>query len=183
MARVREMQGPAKGGSLGRAILYGLGAAVAGSAIFALVSLTGFQFSIVAILVGVMVGKAIRKGVEGQTTRMCQVLAVILTYGAITTSYVPMLVSTAMKAAKAKKTAAAANTDTPTPAKASITPKTAVAGLVAAPIILVAVSLVLPFLVLVHSPLSGLINLVIIFIGLRQAWRLTAPSGLYVPKL
>ena len=182
MARVREMQGPTKRGSLGRAILYGLGAAAAGSTIFALVSLTGFQFSIVAILVGVMVGKAIRKGVEGQTTRMCQVLAVILTYGAITTSYVPMLVSTAMKAAKAKK-AAAVNTDAPSPANPPITPKTAVAGLVAAPIILIAVSLVLPFLVLVHSPLSGLINLVIIFIGLRQAWRLTAPSGLYVPKL
>src|ERR1051326_3513079 len=49
LARVREMQGPVKRGSLGRAILYGLVAAIAGSAIFALVSLTGFQFSIIAI--------------------------------------------------------------------------------------------------------------------------------------
>src|SRR5262249_18475609 len=87
MAKVREMQAPVKGGSLGRGLLYGLGAAIAGSAIFALVSLTGFQFSIVAILVGYMVGKAIRRGVEGQTTRLCQVMAVVLTYGAITTSY------------------------------------------------------------------------------------------------
>ena len=30
-------------------------------------------------------------------------------------------------------------------------------------------------MVLAHSPLSGLINLVIIAIGLRQAWRLTTP--------
>ena len=35
--------------------------------------------------------------------------------------------------------------------------------------------LLLPFLMLAHSPLSGLINLVIIFIGLSKAWRLTTP--------
>jgi hypothetical protein len=34
---------------------------------------------------------------------------------------------------------------------------------------------VLPFMMLAHSPLSGIINLVIIGIGLRQAWRLTTP--------
>jgi hypothetical protein len=40
---------------------------------------------------------------------------------------------------------------------------------------LIGFSLILPFLVLAHSPLSGLINLVIIFIGLSKAWRLTTP--------
>jgi hypothetical protein len=50
--------------------------------------------------------------------------------------------------------------------------------------ILIGVSLVVPFLVIAQSPLSGAINLLIIGIGLRQAWRLTAPDehlimGLY----
>ena len=182
LQRVRELQGPVKAGSLGRALLYGLGAAVAGSTIFAVVSLTGFQFSIVAILVGVMVGKAVRKGMEGRTTRACQVLAVILTYGAITTSYLPMMITGVMKSRAAKKAEQAA-----TSAPAAVTPKaprapTAV-GFLVATVVLIGASLALPLLVLAHSPLSGLINLLIIFIGLRQAWRLTAPSGIYVPKL
>src|SRR5690349_9938430 len=52
-----------------RAALYGLGAAIAGSILFALISLSGFQFSIVAILVGYMVGKAIVRATHGRSSR------------------------------------------------------------------------------------------------------------------
>src|SRR5690242_676228 len=46
-------QSPPEGsGIFLKAALYGLGAAVLGSIIYALISLTGFQFSIVAIAVG-----------------------------------------------------------------------------------------------------------------------------------
>lgn len=179
MAKVQQLQQPVKQGSFGLAVFYGLGAALAGAIIYALVSLTGFQFSIVAILVGIMVGKAIRKAMEGQTTRACQVLAVFLTYGAITTSYLPVMFSAASKAREAKKASTTA-TAAPTPQGPV---KVTFAGFVGASLLLVGVALAIPFLVLAHSPASGLINLVIIFIGLRQAWRLTAPPGLYVPKL
>ena len=171
--RLRQLQtGPGRS-LMVRATLYGLGAAFAGSAIFALISLTGFQFSIVAILVGVMVGKAIVRATRGQTSRACQLLAVVLTYGAITTSYLPMLLSSAVKHQKAGRQTSAAQAPVPKPGTIKRAP--AMAGLAAAAAILIAFSLVLPFMMLAHSPLSGIINLVIIGIGLRQAWRLTTP--------
>ena len=171
--QLRQLQARPSRSVMVRATLYGLGAAIAGSAIFALISLTGFQFSIVAILVGVMVGKAIVRATHRRTSRACQVLAVVLTYGAITTSYLPMMISTAIKHQKASKKSSAA--PAPVPMPRPIDPATALAGLGAATAFLIGFSLVLPFMVLAHSPLSGIINLVIIGIGLRQAWRLTTP--------
>src|SRR5437870_4658417 len=56
--QLRALQSRPERGVMLRAALYGLGAAIAGCILFALISLTGFQFSIVAILVGYMVGKA-----------------------------------------------------------------------------------------------------------------------------
>ena len=53
-----EVDGGIKVDNVADAARAGADTFVAGSAIFALVSLTGFQFSIIAILVGVMVGKA-----------------------------------------------------------------------------------------------------------------------------
>src|SRR5262245_33953843 len=45
---------------LGRATLFGLGAAAAGCAIyFAVSKLTGYEFSLIAILIGYMVGRAV----------------------------------------------------------------------------------------------------------------------------
>jgi hypothetical protein len=42
--------------------------------------------------------------------------------------------------------------------------------------ILIGVTFAIPFLVLLSEPVSGLINLVIIGIGLLQAWRITQPD-------
>ncbi len=156
-----------------RAALYGLGAAIAGSVIFALVSLTGFQFGIIAILVGIMVGKAIRYATGGRTTRAYQVLAVVLTYVAITTSYLPMMISEAMKAPQT------AQVGEPVPSARIATSSelgSSVVKLGAALAVLIGISLAVPFLVIAQNPLSGAINLLIIGIGLRQAWRLTAPD-------
>jgi hypothetical protein len=152
-----------------RASLYGLGAAIAGSIIFALVSLTGFQFGIVAILVGIMVGKAMRYATRGRTSRIYQVMAVVLTYGAITTSYIPGMISEAIKHPPSAQTA---------PAQPQVVqpPKSPLLALTAAAAVLVGISLVLPFLFLADSLFSGAINLLIIFIGLAQAWRLTVPD-------
>jgi hypothetical protein len=170
--QLRRLQAPPDRSVMLRAALYGLGAAIAGSILFALVSLTGFQFSIIAILVGYMVGKAIVKATRGRSSRAVQVMAVVLTYGAITTSYLPVMISAAIKQHKAKN-AEAQQVDAPK--RGPVSPGAAVAGLGAAITILIGFSFILPFLVLAHSPLSGLINLVIIFIGLSRAWRLTTP--------
>src|SRR4051794_31094933 len=67
-AQLQKLQeGPDRGVML-RAALYGVGAAIAGSILFALVSLSGFQFSIVAILVGYLVGKAIVRATRGRSS-------------------------------------------------------------------------------------------------------------------
>jgi hypothetical protein len=171
-AQLQRLQTPPDRGVMLRATLYGLGAAIAGSILFALVSLTGFQFSIIAILVGYMVGKAIVKATRGRSSRAVQVMAVVLTYGAITTSYLPIMISAAIKQHKTKK---AETPQVETPKRGTVTPGAAVAGLGAAIAVLIGFSFILPFLVLAQSPVSGLINLVIIFIGLSKAWRLTTP--------
>ena len=41
---------------------------------------------------------------------------------------------------------------------------------------MIGITLAIPFLVLLNAPASGLINLVIIGIGLLQAWRITKPD-------
>src|ERR1041384_2897539 len=77
--------------SLARAVLYGCAAALAGSILYAAVAMiTGLEIGLIAIVVGVMVGKAVRFGSHGLGGRPRQILAVMLTYFAITTSYIPV---------------------------------------------------------------------------------------------
>ena len=88
--RVR-LHNQGKGGLGGfiKAAAYGAGAAVLGSAIYYLVSLSGFEFGLIAILVGFMVGHAVRTGSGGYGGVSFQVLAVLLTYMAIACNAVP----------------------------------------------------------------------------------------------
>jgi hypothetical protein len=61
--------------------------------LYALVAiLTGLEVGLIAILVGYMVGRAVRHGSGGLGGRPQQILAVVLTYFAITTSYLPVFV-------------------------------------------------------------------------------------------
>src|SRR5947209_3846530 len=84
---------PPRGRVFLKSLLYGLGAALAGSALYAIVLLaTGAEFALLSILVGVMVGKAMLKGSGGRGGRKLHIAAVLLTYGSITTGYVPAIV-------------------------------------------------------------------------------------------
>lgn len=76
-----------------RAALYGAGAAVAGTIIYALMLLTGWNLALVAILVGFMVGRAVQVGSRERGGWPYQLLAVGLTYMSIVTSFVPTIVS------------------------------------------------------------------------------------------
>jgi hypothetical protein len=77
-------------GSLARAALFGLGAAVAGALIFyAVTAATGYEFGLIAVVVGLMVGKAVRKGSGSMGGRKYQALAMVLTYFSIASTYVP----------------------------------------------------------------------------------------------
>ena len=74
----------AAAGSFITALLFGLGAAVVGAGIyFGIEALTGYEFGLVAIVVGLLVGTAVRKGSRGQGGWRYQVLAIGLTYLAV----------------------------------------------------------------------------------------------------
>src|SRR5450755_2392820 len=90
--RIQSGQQAAPALSIARAALYGAGAALAGCILYATVTIvTGLEAGLIAILVGYMVGKAIRHASNGLGGRPQQILAVMLTYFAITTSYIPVL--------------------------------------------------------------------------------------------
>lgn len=89
----------------------GLGtlAAIGGSLLyFAVAAITGREFGLVAIVVGYMVGMAVRKGSRGRGGWPYQTLAIGLTYLAIVTSYVPLIAKEFQKSA-AKESARSTN--------------------------------------------------------------------------
>ena len=76
-----------------RAVGLGLLAAAAGSALYyAILRLTGYEIGLVAIVVGFIVGSAVRRGSQGRGGRSYQMLAVSLTYFAIVSTYIPYIV-------------------------------------------------------------------------------------------
>jgi hypothetical protein len=153
-----------------RVALYGAGAALAGCILYAIPLAMGLQIGIVALAVGWMVGKAIRSGSYGVGGRPQQILAVALTYFAISTSVFPAGIFFGIKHAVAAKSAAQPKVQL---AKPAIAP----AQVVGAILVVAAIS---PFLELRSSPAGGLISLFILFIGLQRAWALTARHEIMV---
>jgi hypothetical protein len=170
--------------ALGRAVLYGAGAALAGCILYAAVAiLLHLEIGIIAIAVGIMVGKAVRAGANGLGGRPLQILAVLLTYFAITTSYIPVFfyqiakdpqkIEQAKQRAEARK---AARGGTAAPDAGTQKPPV---GLLGAILVLLLLFAFAPFFGLTTG-ISGLISLFIIFIGLKQAWALTGRTELLV---
>jgi hypothetical protein len=149
-----------------RAALYGGAAALGGCLLYALVAIVlHAEIGLIAILVGWMVGKAIRHASYGRGGRPQQILAVTLTYFAITTSYIPVILyETARHPHRVEQQQVQTSGD---PADAR--PRVNFGSLA---IYLLMVAAVAPFMSL-SSGFSGLISLFIIFIGLQRAWKLT----------
>jgi hypothetical protein len=159
-----------------RAPLFGLGAGIAGAAIyFAVMAIAHLEIGIVAILIGYMVGYAVRRGAGNRGGRRMQIIAVALTYLSVAFAYTPLVIATAWDKAHAPANATAspsapADTAVPDsePRSVSILRLAVSIGLIAA----------LPLLVIVGSMPSGLITAAIIFFGMRQAWRMTGRPNL-----
>ena len=164
-ARIQAGQQALPALSLMRAALYGAGAALGGCALYALIAIVlHAEIGIVAILVGWMVGKAVRHGSYGRGGRPQQVLAVLLTYFAITTSYIPVVLYHIAKDQPRVERQSQVQ-DAPSEAR----PRPNISGLAMYLLMLAAVA---PFLQLT-SGFGGLISLFILFIGLQRAWKLT----------
>ena len=70
-----------------------IGAAIGAGVYYAVLALTGYEVGLIAIIVGWLVGAGVNLGCEGRGGLGYQALAIILTYSAIVSTYVPMLIN------------------------------------------------------------------------------------------
>ena len=150
-----------------RSFLWGLGAAVLGALIFyAISALTGYQIGLIAVVVGWLVGKAVRKGSGSLGGRKYQIMAVLLTYASIASTSVPAITKyLEEQGAKAEKSAAV----TPVQTSDAQPVRVVHVGYVRFYAYVFALSLALPFLNITRD----ILGFVIIAIGLWEAWKFT----------
>jgi hypothetical protein len=181
-------------GGFFKAAFAGLGAAVAGSLVYyAVRESTGYEFGLIAILVGFAVGHAVRWGSRGKGGWLYQSLAILLTYLAIVSTYVPVIFQEFDEhAEKGKSTVAApAQAGAPAPAESSSpmaqtavpdAPKqepepdlTFADGALALGALILFI-MAIPFL----AGFENLIGLAIIAFGLYEAWKLNRRTALSI---
>jgi len=181
-----------------RAIGFGSLAAALGTAIwYGVRALTGYEFGLLAILVGLAVGGAVRAGSRARGGWAYQALAMFLTYASIVSTYVPDILK-GLSSPEAQTTASTAQPATAaTPAPASAAPATTLAVsatqtaepaepppsfgaalgmLVLAGLFLMGIAFVAPFL----GGLENIMGLIIIGIGLYEAWKINRRSPLVI---
>lgn len=136
-------------GRLFKAAVYGILAGIVGAAIwYAVRAGTGYEVGLIAIVVGILVGGAVKAGAKGRGGVGYQLLAVVLTYLSIAANYVPDIVR-----------ALRSNPD--------------VADNRIALVIITAVTAIsAPF----YGGISNIIGLLIIGFALYQAWVINKPS-------
>jgi hypothetical protein len=160
------------------ASVLGLGAALAGAIIYyAVIAIADLQIGYIAILIGYMVGYAVRKGARSRGGRRFQILAVALTYFAICLAYTPIAVKQVVQANRATTRAAAPGGAAATP---TVNQRPTAPRLVFFLLLTSLFVLTLPVLVVWGSLPFGLISAFIIFIGLRQSWKMTAAPRIQV---
>ena len=163
-------------GRFSRALAFGVGGAIAGAAIyFGVLAATGTEVSLVVLLVGFMVGKAVRIGTRGRGGRRYQWLAVALTYLAIVTTYIPFVLKGFNRSSAVSVSAVGGGPNASetflTVGMPAVAPPTPPASLGATAVDLGALLLLAaaaPLLEGVNHPLT----LVIFGLALVQAWRM-----------
>jgi hypothetical protein len=165
-------------GRFGKALVFGLAAAAAGSGLYyGVLALTGYEFGLIAIVVGLLVGAAVRKGSNGRGGWKYQALAMFLTYTSIVSSYVPMIIQEVQH----QESASPAVADS---AGGPIVPDSGI-GSAAVPgpsnpvlLLLLALGVIyaLPFL----AGFENILGIVVIAIGLYEAWKLNKRAELSI---
>jgi predicted lipid-binding transport protein (Tim44 family) len=192
-----------------RGLLFGVGAAIAGLILYATFAITtGIIIGYVSLAVGWMVGTAITKGSRGIGGRRYQIAAAILTYAAVSMAAVPIWIHYAGKNKQSQQekvrterqkvadeqrrletefgqqhqNSTSPDSVAPPPAKEPAEVKPNFVGAVAQ---LLLVGIASPFLELWEGGpnFSWLIGVVILVVGIRIAWRITAakPLAVYGP--
>ncbi len=174
-----------------RGLLFAVGGAIVGLVLYAAVGIiTGLEIGYVSLAVGYLVGKAMTTGSRGIGGRHYQIAAVLLTYAAVSIAAVPIGLAQYMKDKKAHPQAKVSTTQqapatdqaasqqsgsesSAQDAEQSEAQATKPANLGAAIGKLALIGLTSPFYALKEGT-SGLIGLVILFVGIQIAWRTTA---------
>ena len=181
-----------------KGLVFGIVGAIAGCILYATVTIvTGLMIGYVSLAVGFLVGAAMKKGSGGIVGRRYQITAVLLTYAAVSLAAIPIAISQFSKDKQQKQTTSQmsprpagetpdsqgqpSTNDQPStdgqsvsprsPSPAKVAPSYSSFGSVLAKMVLI--GLASPFLEL-QDPLHGLIGLVILFVGMRIAWKITA---------
>jgi len=148
-----------------RAVAFGIAGAVAGLVLYVTFALaTGFVIGFASLAVGWIVGKAMIVGSRGAGGRRYQITAVLLTYLAVSLSAVPIAISQFKHRHEQQQTQAAPNSSDSGQKKMDLGRAIGV---------LVLLGVASPFLDL-QNPSHGLIGLIILFVGMRFAWKFTA---------
>jgi hypothetical protein len=179
-----------------RATGLGLVAAALGFGIYyGIAALTGYEFGLIAIVVGFLVGTAVRIGSHGRGGWVYQTLAIALTYLAIVSTYIPPLIEGLREAAKREEAQIEQQAPGPAPAAAPAQASTiaapaqsantaaaspdatpTLAQAVFAIAILLAIACAAPFL----AGFQNIIGIVIIGIGIYEAWKLNRRAELII---
>ena len=178
-----------------RALLFGTLAGAAGAGIYyAVRALTGYELAIVAIVVGLFVGVAVRAGARSRGGWFYQTLAVLLTYSAIAATLVPdtvrMLREPDFEAAGAEAESAQTATDGTSGsdtsgeyAAADSDPASVdqvADGLNLPLLVLVPIAFILTFIFLIPGCIQSPILLLIYGFGLYEAWRINKRARLEI---
>ena len=178
-----------------KAALFGLGAGILGALIwFAVRRIAHAEIGLVAVVVGFLVGKAVRKGSGGRGGLAFQIMAVILTYCCICANYVPDVIEGLISSAHDHRTQ---NDSTPTrnngwksssshnvtPANDSDEPSASRPSVIAKTFAIILV-LVIAFGIALAAPVlagtNNAIGLLIIGFALWEAWKFNRPSRLAI---
>jgi len=167
-----------------RALAYGIGAAVVGLIGYAVIAivLQGWVISYMSIGVGWLVGTAMMKGSNGAGGRRYQIAAALLTYAAVSMAAIPIWMHFAPERSRAKQTqeqkleqeerspdaAGAPEAEKPRMSLGTWLGRVALIGLAS------------PFIELRGSPGWGAMGLLILFFGMRIAWRIAAGRRLEI---
>ncbi|HEV2969836.1 MAG TPA: hypothetical protein VGY55_07590 [Pirellulales bacterium] len=194
VCRERVIAGPSGSqfGRVVRATLMGLGAGLLGALIWFLIRrVAQLEIGLVAILVGFMVGKAVRKGSGGRGGRGYQVLAVALTYCCIAANYMPDVVEAVFRVAREHRSKAAlqpgvdnksqtgsatgdaagkAASGSPENPKPQVGLARTIGAMALLVLLVIALSLATPFL----PGAQNIIGLLIIGFALWEAWKFNA---------
>ena len=169
-----------------RGLIFGIGAAILGLILYATFEIaTGLIVGYVSLAVGYIVGRGIKMGSRGAGGRKYQIAAVALTYAAVSLAARTGLHLDVRQGAKAQTVQVQPQSSDAgsSPQAGTVNPEPPSArqrsGGGAAILQLLFIGLASPFLDL-QSPVQGLIGLVILFVGIRIAWRLTAGTEVQI---